>query len=305
MRALALGLLIGTALSARAQTAQAPDADNGPLLVRPEAVSRQAEDLRDAVASPSVSDYAVHQQAEHFFGNIQSETPVVRARFRRMDREHVDGRVGTVDGMIETAQQRWDHYRMRTAEVPAAELDGAIVFAKDLRRQKRADFDPSGRMPENQMGVFRYAKDQLQGGMVQLNARLAMITTRLGEAFAYATLVHEAAHAKAREEGRLSPERVIDGEVEAYRVQCRWLKVVDPSEERLFVLHSALTMRLQSRPEDRISAQALSYVVHLIELYDTDGDEAKLREYIKKLGYEEGDHDHDGGADPAAAPIRA
>lgn len=302
-------LLLVAALPLRAQTGPAPvveaGADRGPILVNPDAIAKQNDDLRDAVASPSRSAFAIHDQAAGFFEGVLRETPLVRPKPHFMDRERVDGHVGTVDGMIETAQQRWDHYRLRTAEVPPAELEGAITYARDLREQKRAGFDKTGKMADNQMGVFRYAKDKLQGGLVEINRRMALLATRIGEAFSYATLVHEAAHARARESGRLDPQHVIDGEVEAYRVEYEWLKVVDPSMERLIVLHVTLSRFVELHPEDRLTAQAVGYVKHLIDLYDTGGEESKLREYVKKLGYEEADGDHDGGVNPSASPLRA
>ncbi|MFI5345935.1 MAG: hypothetical protein ACHQ51_06130 [Elusimicrobiota bacterium] len=308
MRRILLGLMLGAALPLRAQTGPAPADDSSgaaPALVNPEAVRKQNDELRDAVASPSSSDYGVHDRAAGFFESLQRETPLVRPVAHYMDREPLDGHVGTVDGMIATAQQRYDHYRMKSADIPNPELDRAIAYAKDLRDQKRADFDRTGAMAENQMGVFRYAKDKLEGGMVQINARMALLATRIGEAFAYATLVHEAAHARARAEGRLTPEKVIDGEVEAYRVQYRWLKLVDPSGERLIVLHDGWSNYMKKHPEDRVTALAITYVEHLVDLYNTDGDERKLREYVKKLGYEEGDNGREGGVNPAASPIRA
>ncbi|MDE2140864.1 MAG: hypothetical protein KGL74_00190 [Elusimicrobia bacterium] len=307
MRWALLGLLLGAAYPLRAQTGPAPDEASGdaPAVVDPEAVRHQADDLRDAVASPHTTDYGVHDQAAGFFEGLVRETPLVRPKAHIMDREPVDGHVGTVDGMIATAQQRYDHYKMTSTDVPDPELDAAVVYAKKLRDEKRADFDKKGDMADNQMGVFRYAKASLEGGIVEINARMALMATRIGEAFSYATLVHEAAHARARSEGRLSPEKVIDGEVEAYRVQYRWLKIIDPSEERLVVLTVTLHKYSQLHPDDRVTAQAVDYLAHLVDLYNTGGDDAKLREYVKKLGYEDGDHGHDGGVNPAAAPMRA
>jgi hypothetical protein len=305
MKGILAGLLLGASLPLHAQSGPAPVEGGDPVVVNPEVVRHQADDLRDAVASPSSTDYGVHNQAAGFFEGLVRETPLVRPKAHIMDREPVDGHVGTVDGMVETAQKRYDHYKMTSNEVPDPELDRAIAYAKDLHDQKRANFDKTGVMPENQMGVFRYAKDKLDGGIVEINARMALMATRIGEAFTYATLVHEAAHARARSEGRLSPEKVIDGEVEAYRVQYRWLKLVDPSEERLVVLHVTLSKYLKMHPEDRVTAQAIAYLSHLVDLYNTEGDEQKIREYVKKLGYEDGDHDHDGGVNPSASPLRA
>ena len=108
----------------------------------------------------------------------------------------------------------------RRALVHVAAYTGKLAvrnaFAEHLQR---ADFDRSGAMSANQMGEFRYAKGTLDAGMIEINGRMALIAVRIGQAFSYATLVHESTHGRAHAEGRLSPEQVIDGEVEAYRVQ--------------------------------------------------------------------------------------
>jgi hypothetical protein len=289
----ALLLLLLAAHPLRAQSA-----DDAPALVAAGAVQADVDQLRDAVASPAQDAFGVHSRAAGFFDGIPSRTPSFRPPPRAMDREAVDGRVGTIDGMIDEAQKRWDHYKVTTASVPDSRLDAAIAYAKDLRGQKRVDFDP--KLAENQMGEFSYSKDRTDDGVIKVNARLALLATRIGEAFSYATLIHEAAHAKARAEGRLKPETTIDNEVEAYRVQYQWLKVIDPRSERMIVLRSELTIRLRLHPEDKMSRLSRSYIEHLLLLEDTHGEEPALKEFVKKLGYKD-----DGGVDPAATPIRA
>jgi hypothetical protein len=291
---LVAALLLLAALPLRAQET----GQNGPALVAAGAVQADVDQLRDAVASPSHDAISVRASASGFFDGVPSRTPSFRPAPRVMDREAVDGHVGTIDGMIDEAQKRWDHYKFTTASVPDARLDAAIAYAKDLRGQKRVDFDP--KMAENQMGEFTYSKDKTDDGVIKLNARLALLATRIGEAFSYATLVHEAAHAKARAEGRLKPETTIDNEVEAYGVQYQWLKVIDPRAERMIVMHSTLKLHLQLHPEDKVSLLTVSYLEHLLQVWDTNGEEAKLKDLVKKLGYKE-----DGGVDPAATPIRA
>ena len=305
-------LLLLAALPLRAQ--ETPDSaatagtsaggadQKGPIPVDPAAIQEQADALHDAVASPSVDNFSIHGKAAGFFENIQRETPLVRPAPRRMDREPVDGHVGTIDGMIATAQRRYDHYKMTTTEVPAADLANAVDYAKVLRADKRADFERGGRMAEDQMGEFVYrVQDKLDAGLVEINARMALMATRIGEAFSYATLAHEAAHAEARSEGRLTPENVIDGEIEAYRVQYRWLKVIDPSAERMIVMRSTLKLYLARHPEDQATRASIAYLEHLLQLWDTSGEEGKLRELVKRLGYEDGDKDRAGGVNPAAA----
>ena len=308
---LGLLLMIAAAIPLRSQEtledASAPspagdDALKGPIRVNSAAIQTQADELHDAVASPSVDNFSVHSQAAGFFENVQRQTPLVRPAPRAMDREAVDGRLGTVDGMLKTAKARYDHYKMTTTEVPAADLERAVAYAKELRENKRADFDKTGKMDENQMGEFVYGlKEALDAGKVEINGRMALIATRIGEAFSYATLVHEAAHAKARAEGRLSPEHVIDGEVEAYRVQYHWLQAIDPRGERMIVMISTLELYMKRHPEDLITRASISYLQHLLTLWDTGGDDQKLRVMIKNLGYEEGAENHGGGVNSAAA----
>ncbi|MDE2236415.1 MAG: hypothetical protein KGK30_00865, partial [Elusimicrobia bacterium] len=170
-------LLLLAALPLRAQQAD----QKGPVLVSGGAVQADVNQLRDAVASPSVDNFSVRGRASAFFDGVPSETPSFRPAPRVMDREPVDGHAGSIDGMIDEAQRRWDHYKFTTAELPDARLDAAIAYAKDLRNRKRVSFDPA--LPKNQMGEFRYPKGKTDDGVVNLNARLALIATSIGEAF--------------------------------------------------------------------------------------------------------------------------
>lgn len=293
---LVAALLLLAALPLRAQ--EGGGDDKGAVVVSAGAVRADVDQLHDAVASPAYDEAAVRGRAAAFFDGVPSRTPSFRPAPRVMDREPVDGHVGTIEGMMDEAQKRWDHYKLTSSEVPDARLDAAIAYAKELRGQKRVDFD--AKLPENQMGEFRYSTDKTNDGVIKLNSRLALLATRIGEAFSYATLVHEAAHAKARQEGRLKPETTIDNEVEAYRVQYQWLKVIDPRAERMIVMHSTLQLHLQLHPEDKVSRLSVTYLEHLLQVWDTKGEDAALRELVKKLGYT-----NDGGVAPGATPIRA
>ncbi|MFI5351048.1 MAG: hypothetical protein ACHQ2Z_16005 [Elusimicrobiota bacterium] len=287
-------LLLLAALPLRAQQLD----QNAPTRVSARVVQAEVDQLHDAVASPAVDNYGVHARAAAFFDGVPSETPVMRPTRGGIDRERVDGHEGSIDGMLVEAQKRWELYKNSTKEVPDQKLGAAIAYARELRRRDRIEFDAG--MPEKQMGEFRYPKEDASDlGAIKLNERLTLLATRIGEAFSYATLVHEAAHAKARADGRLDPARTIDNEIEAYRVQCLWLKAIDPRAERMVVMISTLKLHLQKHPTDDVSKLSLNYVEHLLEIWDTDGEAPKLRELIKKLGYQ------DGGVDPAATAIRA
>lgn len=305
-----LAAALALALPVRASDAPAysdPDAPGakGPALVDPSTIAQQTEDLRDAVAKPMTPDATLHFGAASLFESVQSKTPVFATSLPRIEREPVTGELGTVEGMHKTAEQRWDHYKMTTKEVPNADLEATLLYAQSLKREKRVDFDQLGTMAENQMGTFLYAKDKLEGGIISLNQRLALIASRIGEALSFATVAHEAAHARARAAGRLDPKKVIDGELEAYRAEYLWLKAIDPKAERLATMQGGLEKWLKKHPTDQVSRMALKYTNHLIEVYNTDGEESRIRDMIKRLGYQDGDHDHDGGVHDGADGLRA
>ena len=310
--AAALLVLLLSAARAAAQTPPSSDAsgegDGRPAVVDPKTLQKSADDLRDSVADQHVSEYNLHARAAALFTNVQSQTPLVRPDWQPVDRERVDGSIGTVDGMVETANQRFDSYRAKFHEPPPPEVLASAAHAQSLRDQKRAAFDKTGKMPENQMGVFRYNVEQLNGGIVEINRRMALLATRIGEAFAYSTLVHEATHARDREAGRLDPEHEIEGEMHAFFVQYLWLTTMDPTGMRLVVLHSTLQLWLQKHPDDSTTALSIKYLEHLLALWDTHGETDKLRAFVEKLGYQE---EHEGPPPPsrpapaAATPVRA
>jgi hypothetical protein len=271
-------------------------AEDRPDVVESASIQAQADALHDAVANSSLSGFDLHAQAAGMADDLPRQTPYMRPVARFMDRERVDGHTGTIDGMVDEAQRRWDAYKAQAKEVPDARLDAAIAYARQFRDAKKIAWD--AQLPENQMAEFLYAKDKRDDGVIKLNARLALMAKRIGEAFCYAALVHQAAHAKSRAEGRLDEKHSLDDELEAYGVQYQWLKAVDPRAERMIVLHSTLKIYLKDHPEDRITRLTVGYLEHLIGLWDTHGDERALREFIRGLGYIQG------GVDPAASKIR-
>ncbi|UPT74773.1 MAG: hypothetical protein M0D55_03355 [Elusimicrobiota bacterium] len=158
------------------------------------------------------------------------------------------------------------------------------------------------------MGLFTYMRDRLTGGIVKLNDRMKLLGALVGHAFTYATVVHEAKHARDRESGRLTPEKQIAGEIAAFRVQHDWLALMDPSGERMLTLWGALKLRRDRAvdPDAKAAyAEAVVYLEHLSDVRSTGGDEDKLKKLVHKLGYADGHdhHDHDGHDHGRAAAL--
>jgi hypothetical protein len=258
-------------------------------------VRRSADAMRDAVAGdPSPADASARNAA--FFEGLLRETPSARPNPYAMDREPVDGSEGDIEGMIFTARMREENYRL-THPAPPDELETAMDEASALRDADRAEIDRSGRLTGDEMGAYLYSKtDSKDLGRVILSPWLKLMTTRIGEAFAYSTLVHESAHAVAHAHGRLSPVHVIADEVEAFRVEYEWLSVMDPTGDRLIRLDSAMRLYVPRHPKDLVAAKSLTYLDNLMKLRETGGETDKLAAYAKSLGYRDGERGHDGVA---------
>jgi hypothetical protein len=298
-------------LSARAiaqEEAPAPAADAQPVPVDPRVLQKRADELLDSVADQTVSPYRLHSDAAALFSNVQAQTPDVRvADWKPVERERVDGQLGTVKDMIKTANQRFDAYRLRFNAPPPPDVLDSAGTVEAFDGKGRASFDKTGKMAENQMGVFRYAAGSTSDGIIELNRKMAVLATRIGQAFAYATLVHEGTHARDHQSGELSPERAIDGEINAFRVEYLWLTTMDPTGMRTVVLRSSLNLWLQRHPDDVLTAQSVAYLDHLIDLWNTRGDKSKIKAFVEKLGYEDGDAPPPAkpAAPAPAAPVRA
>jgi len=277
--------------------------------VDPAMLSARADALRDAVADASVSNIKIKESAHGFFDRLPAETLVVPVRgYRRMEQEKVDGKLGSIVGMQEAADARIAEWKRTHKEPPPPELEATVAEARALHDDKRLSFDAEGQLSPNQMGIFKYMRDSLSGGIVKLNERMAVMGAIVGEAFTYATVAHEAQHALDRAAGRLTPEQEIAGEISAFRVQYLWLKLMDPSGERMLTLHARLKSRIPREQDEDVKkalTEAVVYLEHLSDVVSTNGKDDELKKLVLKLGYSDGKHEHsddDHGRAPALPP---
>lgn len=269
-----------------------------PVYVDPSVLRQRADDLRDAVADMNVSNVAIKTRAEGFFDAIPKANLVVPTYRRQMDRERVGGDMGSVEKMAEEADRRVEQWKRTHKEPPSPDVVAAIAQARTLQAGERLDYDSEGKLQQNQMGLFTYMRDRLEGGRVKLNERMKLLGALVGHAFTYATVAHESKHASDREAGRLTPEKQIEGEIAAFRVQYEWLALMDPSGEKMLTLHGTLKLRRDRAVDPDIKAaynEAVVYLEHLSDVRATNGDEGELKKLVEKLGYED-DHDHGRGA---------
>lgn len=281
--------------------------------VDPATLKARADALRDAVADMSVTDISVKSRAYGFFDKLPQQSLVVPAgTYRRIEREPVTGKPGSVDGMMEEADARIAEWKRTRAEPPPPALEAAAAQARALAEAKDLTYDTQDELAPNQMGIFKYMRDRFDGGLVKLNVRMRALGILVGDAFTYATVAHEAQHSLDRAAGRLTPEQEIAGEISAFRTQYHWLKLMDPRGERMLTLHSQLKLWRDSESDKRVKqslSEAVVYLEHLSDVVSTNGDEDELRKLVEKLGYKDGDHhSHGDGHDhgrPKASPTSA
>jgi len=297
MALLALAFLLMAAPVFADQPAPAPAAQE---FVDPATLKARADALRDAVADISISNVSIKTRAQGFFDKLPDQRLVVAAgNYRRMDREPVTGKVGSLEGMQETADRRIAEWKRTHKEPPPPELVETVAQALALKEGKSLSYDSEGKLAPNQMGIFQYMRDRFDGGVVKLNERMRILGILVGDAFTYATVTHEARHSLDRAAGRLTPEQEIAGEISAFKTQYLWLKLMDPSGERMLTLHGSLKMWALREPDDKIKLalnEAVAYLEHLSEVVETNGEKDALEKLVKKLGYsDDHNHDHDGG----------
>ena len=268
-------------------------------------VGVKADELRDAVATPMYGDEDVAALAHDFFGKIPGTVIKVEKKFRGWDFEPAPEQTETsVASLVETADKRLTYYNKT---VPAPELLEAQGYARTMNSARKMDFDRSGEMGASQMGVYEYFSTKMALGVIKLNTFLKAVAAEAGDAFAYATVAHEAGHTRDHQRGKLSPKAVIDGEVAAFKTQYQWLSVIDPYGERLAFLRTKLMAEQEILPS-AMRGRVLAYMNHLADVAETGGDEKKLRELVLKLGYGEGDHNHspdDGHDHGPSTPTRS
>ena len=273
-------------------------------LVGAVSLKARADSLRDAVADPKVSDISVKSQAYGFFDKLPDERIVVNTGpYRRMEREAVTGKVGSIEGMQEAADRRIAEWKRTHMEPPPPELTSSVAEARILAGSKRLSYDTREELAPNQMGIFQYMRNSLEGGTVKLNERMKLLGILVGDAFTYATVAHEAQHSRDRAAGTLTPEQEIAGEINAFKTQYLWLKLMDPTGEKMLTLHGSLKMWALREPDDKVRIalnEAVTYLEHLSDVVETNGNQAELEKLVKKLGYSD-EHDHDGHKNRAAA----
>jgi hypothetical protein len=284
-----VGLLALLAMPASAQfgagveyTAPPPETVARPEVGQAAALGDQTDKLKDALSNPSVSQADLHERAGALFGGMErpeaSRMGSVDLRgWDKPDRSTED----SIDGMVDRAGRTIAaaNFNPRSSVPPDPELASAWNYGRALNSNGMTGYDQDGKLGRGVLGAYLYNKTSAIG--ILFNEKFQTIQRYLGDQFAAATMVHESAHARDRENGRLNPQEVKKGETQAFETEFKYLRLVDPTGQRL--AWSRVNFCAPTSPAPKL---VCDYLTHLakISYYGEKNDWDGL---VTSLGYED------------------
>ncbi|TPW19638.1 MAG: hypothetical protein FD126_2486 [Elusimicrobia bacterium] len=278
-------------------TAPMPEAPAAAGTPQATALVDETDKLNDALANPAVSRDELHGRAGNLFGNIMrpESSAVGNVDLRGWDKPDLETS-GSVEGLVDKSGNTIAEAKFKTnAEAPPApELEDAWVYGRELHQAGMMEYDQEGKLDKGTLGAFLYTKTAALG--VLFNKAFKDIQKWVGDQFAAATAVHEAAHARDHAQGELNNKEVKKGEKQAFETEYKYLRLVDPTGQKLAYARVNLCSPSSIAPK-----AACDYVTHLAKIswYGEKGDWDGL---VSSLGYEDrpGGHDHhDGDGHPS------
>ncbi|MFH1726714.1 MAG: hypothetical protein ABII00_19060 [Elusimicrobiota bacterium] len=271
-------------------------------------LDEETERLQDAVADPVLSHADIHARAGALFGAIpRRETTAIGAvDLRGWAKPEVHTRDYREKNRREEISvaglSRAVHGTLMRAEVPPpSEVIDAHLYGERLRKHGLKEYDDAGRLRREQLGVYVYAKDSTIG--VFLNKLMRTIQSWVGNEFAASTTIHEDAHARDHANGQLNPIEVRKGEALAYKTEYLWLKVMDPTGQKLSWARA--TIGKFARGRMKAPGFVADYLEHLAKIRHY-GDRGDFRGLVEELGYQDRNSDpfqrRDADAPPGHSP---
>ncbi|MDE2291251.1 MAG: hypothetical protein KGL53_04145 [Elusimicrobia bacterium] len=292
-----LALLLALPAGAQMVDRSAPNpGDPGKLVSGQTAVlTKQTDDLHDALSNPGASAGDLHDQAAALF-SLMDRRDASRVGALDLRGWAVPDRTsqGDVDGLVDRSAKtiaeadfkaRLPSLKTEAPPAPDADLIASWRTGDDLNQAKMVGYDDNGKLGRGTMGAYLYTKVKALG--VLFNKHFRSIQRWLGDEFAAATLIHEATHAKDDAKGKLNPVEVKKGEMSAYKQEYKYLRLVDPTGQKLAWARVNACAAGSTAPKI-----VCTYVNHLamISFYGQKDDWKGL---VTALGY----HDRDGSPD--------
>ena len=184
-----------------------------------------------------------------------------------------------------------------TIKVPAPEVADSANRASDMFNAGKINF---GDLGPSEAGEYKYMKGSSDLGHIELTDAMKAMSLLVAQDLLYATVAHEARHANDQQKGELSNAEVMKGEINAFHTEYEYLAAITHNGEEIATSWLSLNA-LAERTRNPVVKRAADYVFSLVALYRTHGDEARLKEYVEKMGYQEGQQAPKSSASPISS----
>ncbi|MFA6031046.1 MAG: hypothetical protein WC969_14410 [Elusimicrobiota bacterium] len=265
------------ALPARAGTAAAAAEEEGG---RVEYLEDKTQELKDAVANPTLDSQDVHALAARLFETVPNERTTRMPTFvPRGWQKPVRETEANVESLMGTVQRG-----LEVADVPPPkELIDAYLYGREMKHKDLMAYDEEGdKLKGGVIGAYIY--DHASAVAILFNRTFRALQRWLGDELAGATAVHEGAHARDHQHGLLNPIEVKKGEKLAFQTEYLWLKMADPSGEKL--CWSRVTIGKFSGGKSDAPGFVADYLEHLAKIREF-GDKGDFDGLVDALGYQD------------------
>ncbi|HAH07343.1 MAG TPA: hypothetical protein DCM05_12620 [Elusimicrobia bacterium] len=241
----------------------------------------KATELKDAVANPTLDNQDIHALASRLFERLPEETtadvPAVNLRgWKKPDLRSEE----SVDGLMQKMREG-----LETNDVPPPAQDqmlGAYQYGEAMRKASKMYYDQEDELQPGQIGAYVYTKDSAI--KIIFNKGMRLLQRFLGDDFAAATAVHEAGHTRDHFAGELNPVQVRKGEKLAFQSEYWWLKIIDPTGEKLSFARASIGKFATGKM--KAPESVCEYLEHLASIRDY-GDKGDFDGLVDSLGYKD------------------
>ena len=245
-------------------------------------IEAETDKLQDALSNPATSKAELHGRAEALFGGMlrQEASAVGGVTLRGWDKPDMTSD-DSVSGLIDRSGNTIAAAKFKTnADAPPApELIDAWHSGREMTADGMVKYDDEDKLGKGTLGAYLYTKTAAIG--IVFNKHFKDIQRWLGDEFAAATAIHEAAHARDHAKGELNAKEVKKGEKQAFETEYKYLRLVDPKGQKL-----AWARVNFCSPSTMAPKLVCDYLTHLAKIswYGEKGDWDGL---VAGLGYQD------------------
>lgn len=263
---------------------------------RAEDLSAATDEFRDAVRNNNLTAEDISGRT-FAFSNQGLPSTAVGLRFHKYNWHEFAAPDAHKAGSVQSIMEAGSSSLNRTIKVPAPEVGDAANRATDMFNDGRLNF---GQLADNEAGEYKYQKGSSELGRIELTDYMKIMARMVAEDLLYATVIHEARHANDQQKGQLSNEEVKAGEIAAFHSEYEYIAAITHNGEEIATSWLKLNA-LYERTHLAVVKRASDYVFSLIALYRTHGEEDRLKEYVEKMGYQEGQEAPKPGPSPISS----